>query len=105
MKLQPIQIHHFIDICKGIMDTRNVFVLKYFSQHFSLRWCQCGEKIVFRLVVLCLGETITLDLQGGHAVFPIHKTVNKCFIQFQLLAHGGSSIPKQFIFVLNSRCQ
>ena len=105
IKLQPIQIHHLIDICKGIMDTRNVFVLKYFSQHFSLRWCQCGEKIVFCLVVIRLGETIALDPPGRHAVFTLHKAVNKCFIQFQLLAHGRSSIPKQFISVLNSRCQ
>ena len=43
------------DRCKGIVDTRNMFVLKHLCQHTFLLWRQCGEKFIFRLVVLCLG--------------------------------------------------
>jgi len=80
MKLQSIQVHHFIDISKGSMDTRNMFVLKHLGQHTFLLRGQCGEKFIFCLVVLCLGETIPLDPPGRYTIFPLHKTVNKCFI-------------------------
>ena len=58
MKLQPLQIHHLIDICKGIVDTRNMFFLKHLGQHTFLLRGQRGEKFIFRLVVLCLGKAI-----------------------------------------------
>ena len=51
------------------------------------------------------GLAVSTMTQGCHAVFPLHKAVNKCFIQFQLLAHSRSSIPKQFTFGSNSRHQ
>ena len=56
MKLQPLQVHHLIDICKSIVDTRNMFVLKHLGQYIFLLRCQCGEKIILRLVVLRLGK-------------------------------------------------
>ena len=62
------------------MDTRNMFVLKHLGYYAFLLRDQCGEKFIFRLIVLRLGETIPLDPPGRYAVFPLHKTVNKCFI-------------------------
>ena len=94
MKLQTIQVHHFIDISKSGMDTRNMFVLKHLGQYIFLLRGQCGEKIILRLIVLRLGKATALDTKCRHAVFPLHKAVNKCFIQYQLLAHSRSSIPK-----------
>ena len=57
-----------------------MLVLEHLGQYTFLLRGQCGEKLVFRLVVLCLGKTIALDPKGGHAVFPLHKAVNKCLI-------------------------
>ena len=52
LELQTIQVHHFIDISKGSMDTRNMFVLKHLGYYAFLLRDQCGEKFIFRLIVL-----------------------------------------------------
>ena len=63
--------------------------MKYFSQHFSLRWCQCGEKIVFCLVVIRLGETITLDPPG------LHRGAGKAFVYRQRPGGGPTRCTMQ----------